>query len=156
MALTTLAQMSPSAPPDNNGDRLKQILAYVPTEIVTIYTALSAAIGGLALAQSQKDGILESTSLICAALAPIWVYIGSTQSSTKVPLVSLVWRMFAALMAFAVWAIALGGFSKSDLLGIPPDVLKAFAGALIVVVPIILQTIGSLVDSATTRAPQSV
>ncbi len=108
-----------------------QLLAYIPSEVLAIYVAsmgvLTGTVAGTNSAADLNDAIW--VFWICVCLAPLWVlasYIlsGSTLDPKRFPY----WSMTASVIAFVIWAIALGNPWLRQNLGVTDHV-----GALLVI-----------------------
>jgi len=95
----------------STGSALSAIVAYIPTEVVTTYVAILAALGTLASQSSFEKWVT------------FWVFLGFTPVATWVVFAVKLkgrnalrrlklkhwpwWEFFSATLAFAVWAYAL-------------------------------------------------
>lgn len=89
---------------------LNVLFGYIPTEVITLYVAVLAAVQQT----TQVSSADWTTFCIFAAVTPVvvWLVYGAKLLHAKKPLPfsfgSLpVWEMFAATCAFAAWAFAL-------------------------------------------------
>lgn len=92
---------------------LSAIAAYIPTEVLTVYVAVIAAINP-AQASATSSGSAAGAFLFFLVATPIvvWlVYAGKVRKAKKKLPVKLAqwpkWEMFAATVAYAAWAFAL-------------------------------------------------
>jgi hypothetical protein len=151
MALTNLAQLPANANP-NAGDQFKQVLAYVPSEVVALYVSGDAWLRSLDLGPDKAFADPLRVNLgyciigISALLVPAIILIANSKSKCNVKKPILAWRVFAGLISFAIWVGALVGKSAVTFPGVPAVVISAAAGLGLIVAPIVLQQIGSLFD----------
>jgi hypothetical protein len=112
MAGASVAAQGESTQSDKVTAALDVIMAYVPTEILTLYVAVLAAI------QSDGEGVqpLEWTVFkvfLIATPVVVWLIFAaklraSGQGKLLLTLKGLpLWEMFAATVAYATWAFAL-------------------------------------------------
>lgn len=101
------------------GTALSTIVAYIPTEVVTTYVAILAALGSIASQSSLEKWVT------------FWVFLGFTPVATWVVYAVKLkgrnalkglkfkqwpwWELFSASLAFTVWAYALPGSAFSSL-----------------------------------------
>ena len=100
-------------PPNGKGNietALNVLFGYIPTEIITLYVAVLAAVG-----VEGKVTQTEWTSFwifILATPVVVWLVYGAKVKNANLPLpLSFgewpVWEMFAATVSFSAWAFAL-------------------------------------------------
>jgi hypothetical protein len=101
------------------------LFGYIPTEVVTLYVAVAAAlqppspadgvaaaVAASAVAASQRSLWIAFWCFFVATPLVVWVVYASKLTAAKKPLPSTydawpVWEMLAALIAFCAWAFAL-------------------------------------------------
>lgn len=94
---------------------LAAIAAYIPTEVLTVYVAVVAALGtGTAAAAASGAGWLSFLLFLVFTPLVVWlVYAGKVRRAGKALPVALrrwpKWEMFAATVAYVAWAFALPG-----------------------------------------------
>ncbi|MEA2992236.1 MAG: hypothetical protein QOD40_1156 [Alphaproteobacteria bacterium] len=104
---------------------LHVLFGYIPTEIVTLYVAVAAALqppttsnagaaasAGSALAASSQAQWIAFWCFFVATPLVVWVVYATKLKTAGKPLPSTydtwpVWEMFAALLAYCAWAFAL-------------------------------------------------
>lgn len=144
MSLTALAQQETGAAnaPSTAGDEFKQMLAYVPTEMVTLYVSLTALISASAV--SDKYPWMFGISIVCLVGSAVWVIVANLQSTTKAPPMALYYRVVAAILAFAAWAYILGYAIRPAFKAMPEYSLTA--SLIAVIVPFALSYVGKAVN----------
>ncbi len=101
---------------------LNVLFGYIPTEVLTLYVAVLAAIGG---PEKQKPGNVPQamwvTYWIFLFVTPIvvWLVYGAklTAAQKPIPLAFRTWpfwEMFAATVAYCAWAFALPNTPFAD------------------------------------------
>jgi hypothetical protein len=148
VAITTLAQLpsGPGSKPANAGDQFKQILAYVPTEAVTMYVGLSALVTDRIKDTTQQNTFSLWIFWIGLVTAAALVFVANKQSTTKRPMRSLLWRAFAAATGFFVWTLALGNYTPLQALYQSPELLKTVGAAGVIFVPVAFQILGVFIE----------
>jgi hypothetical protein len=109
---------------------ISSMAAYIPTEVITVYVAVLAAIGTSAPAPgSQSTATVTAMSLaspfplyiLFIILVPVivWGLYAGTVKAAKKPIPKSIgawpkWEMFAGTIAFAIWAAALPNSPLSE------------------------------------------
>jgi hypothetical protein len=117
---------APPPPPQQNANAvntaLNVLFGYIPTEVLTLYVAVLAAIGG---PQKEEPGnvpqVLWVTFWIFLFATPIvvWLVYGAKLIAVQRPIPLALrtwplWEMFAATVAYCAWAFALPNTPFSD------------------------------------------
>ena len=100
----------PSQPKGNIETALNVLFGYIPTEIITLYVAVLAAIGTEG-AVTRAEWISFFVFLAATPLV-VWLVYGAKLKNANLPLPTPfgawpVWEMFAATVAYTAWAFAL-------------------------------------------------
>jgi hypothetical protein len=89
------------------------LFGYIPTEVITLYVAVIAALAGPA-ASPAAPGSMWATFVVFLAATPVatWLVYGAKLKNLKLPLPLRfnawpLWEMGAATAAFSAWAFAL-------------------------------------------------
>ncbi len=127
---------------------LTALMAYIPTEILTAYVAVLAGLQ-VANQQTQAPPGAWVWFWISLALTPamVWaIYAGKCRSAGKAlptnPGKWPMWEMFAATVAFLVWAFALPNTGFADLEWYKPGL----ATAAVLLVTLVLAAIAPIVQ----------
>lgn len=118
-AQATPAKVAGATPKGNIETALNVLFGYIPTEIITLYVAVLAAIG----VESQVTQAEWNAFWVFLAATPVvvWLVYGAKLRNADLPLPLAfgawpLWEMLAATIAFAAWAFALpqSPFAKFD------------------------------------------
>jgi hypothetical protein len=115
------AKADPPGAQTGTTSALASIATYIPTEVLTVYVAILAAINPAASTSSSRNPEWAAF-LIFLVLTPVvvWaVYAGKVRAAGKKlptrPTRWPKWEMFAATLAYAAWAFALPETPFADL-----------------------------------------
>jgi hypothetical protein len=103
----------PSKPTPGKGNietALNVLFGYIPTEIITLYVAVLAAVG-VEGSVTRTEWLSFGLFLLCTPVV-VWLVYGAKLKNADLPLplhfaAWPVWEMFAASVAFGAWAFAL-------------------------------------------------
>jgi len=145
-----------SAPDNQMTAALNVIVAYIPTEILTLYVAVMAALNS-----SASDATVpSSTNLVSWLRVAFWTFLAATPlavwvlyavkvTATGKPVPGLsqwpVWEMVAGTIAYAAWAFALPKF--------PYNRPSAIAGIVILVTSTVLGMVAPLFQRPLKASP---
>ena len=124
---------------------LAQIASYIPTEILTLYVAVLAAIRN---PQSNSSSGQWGAFVICQLATPtaVWLVYVAKLRQAKPPLspeqrLLPVWEMVAGTVAYVAWAVNLPDTPVLAALGAP----EALAGIVVLAVATVLGLVASVV-----------
>lgn len=119
---------------------LNVLFGYIPTEIITLYVAVLAAVG-VEGSVTRTEWLSFWLFLLCTPVV-VWLVYGAKLKNANLPLplhfaAWPVWEMFAASVAFGAWAFALPqspfaefGWYSSALSGVVVLITSAVLGLL--------------------------
>jgi hypothetical protein len=122
-----------TAPGNAVTSALNVIVTYIPTEILTLYVAVLAALGKPTadgqVASTVSGAVIAFWAFLVATPVTVWVLYAAKVASDGKPLPSSpakwpIWEMSAGTIAYVAWAIALPN---------NPYVRSAIAGVIVLV-----------------------
>jgi hypothetical protein len=132
---------------------LGTLVAYFPTEINVLYTAVVAAVSAAADAQLTTQWVAFSIVLVLTPVAVWFVYATRVRSSGKpLPISVRTWpvaEMITATVAFTIWAGALPGSPLQHI----PGYTAAVAGVVVLAGTAVLGWIASLLQRPINAGP---
>lgn len=141
------------APPSAITSGLKVIVAYIPTEVITLYVAILAAIQQQPAGQKPTPAEFRPmwiTYYVFLGFTPIvvWlVYAAKVRAGNKnlpvSPRTWPIWEMFAATIAFTAWAFAL---PNSPFQEFSSWYSSAVAGVVVLVISTLLGLLAPVVS----------
>ncbi len=138
MPVTTAG--GPGALPGLPSSLSQQILAYIPSEIITVYVMVMGTLTGSVTGNATAATAQTSATLfwVCLVGSPLWVlatYLVTCK--TPSPRGWPYWSMAAAAVAFLVWSIAFGNtyiISKLAISSAVGSILVIFSAPVLSVV----------------------
>ena len=150
------AVSGPTAPDSQTTSALNVIVAYIPTEILTLYVAVVAALdsGSSDLTvQSSTNHIfwlrIAFWAFLAATPLAVWVLYAVKVTAAGKPIPSFsqspMWEMVAGAIAYAAWAFAIPKF--------PYNRSSAIAGIVILVTSTVLGLVAPLFQRPLKASP---
>jgi hypothetical protein len=135
---------------------LKVIITYIPTEVLTLYVAVLAAIQD-PNRKSPRSLWLAFYCFLIATPIIVWlVYAAKVRAASKplplLPRAWPLWEMFAATVAYAAWAFALPdspfkySFTNWNSLALNDWYSPALAGVIVLVISTLLGLLAPVVQ----------
>jgi len=126
---------------------LKVIVTYIPTEVLTLYIAVLAAIQDPNRLSSRSSWIAFYCFLIATPIVVWLVYAAKVRAANKhlpiKPRAWPMWEMFAATVAYAAWAY---GLPESPFKDFTNWYSPALAGLVVLVVSTLLGLIAPVIQ----------